>query len=168
MTESENRTTGQGGDRGSMEHGGPDGVHTATLSRGRVLFGVLVLLTVAVVLAVVGIVPRMSARTRLADDTNALAAPNVMVARPTLGQPSSEVVLPGNIQAFTDTALYARTNGYLRKWYFDIGSHVRKGQLLAEIESPEVDQQLTQAQADLATAQATAGNAQTNAKRYSD
>jgi RND family efflux transporter MFP subunit len=68
--------------------------------------------------------------------------------------------------AYTDTSLYARTDGYLSKWYFDIGAHVRQGQLLAIISSPEVDKQLLQARADLATSEATAGLAKTNAGRY--
>ncbi len=85
-----------------------------------------------------------------------------------MGQPSQEVVLPGNIYAYQDSPLYARTSGYLKKWYFDIGGHVKEGQLLAIIESPEIDQQLMQAKADLATAEANAGNAQIQSKRYQD
>ncbi len=81
---------------------------------------------------------------------------------------SEEVVLPGNIFAYVDSPIFARTNGYLKKWYFDIGAHVKKGQLLAEIESPEVDQQLPQAKADLLTAEANAKYAQTNLGRYQD
>jgi RND family efflux transporter MFP subunit len=129
---------------------------------------ILVLLIVAVILAAIGIIPRMRARTTLQDQTNALAAPDVNVAKPVLGQPSQEVVLPGNIFAYTDSPIYARTSGYLKKWYFDIGANVKQGQLLAVIESPEVDQQLAQAKADLATAQATAGNAKTQSTRYQD
>src|SRR6476661_1461608 len=72
------------------------------------------------------------------------------------------------MQAFTDAAIYARTNGYLRKWYVDIGAHVRTGQVLADIDTPEVDQQLEQARADLATAEANARLAQTTAERYRD
>ena len=77
-------------------------------------------------------------------------------------------MLPGNIQAFVDAPIYARTNGYLKRWYFDIGSHVKQGQLLAEIESPEVDQQLSQAQADLGTATANLHLSQITANRFSD
>jgi RND family efflux transporter MFP subunit len=157
------------------DHGGGHGeqhAHDAAdvkpVSRGRVITVAVVMLLVAVVLVVVGIFTRVRANHQVADDTNSLAEPTVLVAKPTRGQPAQEVILPGNIQAFTDSPIYARTNGYLKKWYFDIGAHVRKGQLLAEIESPEIDQQLAQARADLATAEANAGNAQTNAKRYSD
>jgi len=74
--------------------------------------------------------------------------------------------LPGNSYAYTDAPLYARTDGYLSKWYFDIGAHVRQGQLLAIISSPEVDKQLLQARADLTTAEANAGLAKTNSSRY--
>jgi RND family efflux transporter MFP subunit len=76
--------------------------------------------------------------------------------------------LPGNIQAFVDAPIYARTNGYLKRWYFDIGSHVKQGQLLAEIESPEVEQQLSQAQADLGTATENLHLSQITSNRFSD
>jgi len=71
----------------------------------------------AAVLAVMGIVPRLMARTALQQQTDTLAAPDVLLAKPQLGQPSQEVVLPGNVQAFTDSPIYARTSGYLKKWY---------------------------------------------------
>ena len=77
-----------------------------------------------------------------------------------------EVVLPGNAQAYVATPIYARTNGYLKSWNFDIGAHVKAGQLLAVIETPEVDRQLDQARADMATAQANYDLAQTTAARY--
>ena len=79
---------------------------------------------------------------------------NVSVVHPKLGAPADELVLPGNIEAFTDTPVYARTDGYLKRWYMDIGARVKAGQLLAEIETPEIDQQLWQARAQLETAQA--------------
>ncbi|HTZ88723.1 MAG TPA: efflux RND transporter periplasmic adaptor subunit [Alloacidobacterium sp.] len=136
--------------------------------RGGAITFLIVILVAAAILAVTGIIPRLRARTRLQAATNALAAPDVLVAKPQMGTPSEEVVLPGNIFAYVDSPIYARTSGYLRKWYFDIGAHVRKGQLLAEIESPEVDQQLSQAKADLLTAQANAKYAQTTSSRYQD
>jgi len=138
------------------------------LSTGRALVLLLVVVAVAAVLAATGIIGRIHARTKVEDNTNALAAPTVIVNPPAHGQPQQEIILPGNLQAFTDSPIYARTDGYLKKWYFDIGAHVRKGQLLAEIESPEVDQQLAQAQADLATAQTNAANAHTQANRYQE
>ncbi len=87
---------------------------------------------------------------------------------PKMGAPGNEVILPGDIQAFQDSPIYARTNGYLKKWYVDIGAHVKAGQLLAEIETPEVDQQLDQAKADLNTAQANYQLSQITAQRYQD
>jgi RND family efflux transporter MFP subunit len=92
--------------------------------------------------------------------------PTVAVARPTRGEAAQEIVLPGSIQAFADSPIYARTNGYLRKWYVDIGTRVKAGQLLADIDTPEVDSQLDQARADLATADANARLALTTAERY--
>jgi RND family efflux transporter MFP subunit len=110
----------------------------------------------------------LRSRRALAAETNEQAAPTVLVIQPKRGAPSQEILLPGNIQAFVDAPIYARTNGYLKRWYFDIGSHVKQGQLLAEIESPEVDQQLSQAQADLGTAAANLNLSQITADRYAD
>jgi RND family efflux transporter MFP subunit len=126
----------------------------------------IIMLTVATAIAIFGIILRVRARTVLAIQNQELAAPTVLTAPPIPGEPASEIALPGNVQAFVDSPVYARTSGYLHKWYFDIGARVRKGQLLAEIESPEVDRQLLQARADLATAEANASNAQTTAVRY--
>jgi RND family efflux transporter MFP subunit len=138
------------------------------LSGVRAAFLLVGLLIVAAALAIMGIVPRLKARTTLQAETEALAVRDVLVAPPTLGQPSNEIVLPGNVQAFTDSPIYARTSGYLKKWFFDIGARVKKGQRLAIIASPEVDQQLATAQAELATARATARNAQIQSARYRD
>src|SRR5262245_1537932 len=114
----------------------------------------------------------VSTRTRalgvVTQETREMAVPTVAVVTPTRGAPQEEIVLPGTMQAFTDAPIYTRTNGYLKKWYVDIGTHVRAGQLLAEIDTPELDQQLQQARADLATAQANARLAQTTAERYRD
>jgi len=136
------------------------------VSGRKALLLLFVLLIAAVLIAVLGIVPRLRARTKLQQQTDALAAPSVVVEKPKMGQPSQEIVLPGNIEAYTDSGIYARTDGYLKKWYFDIGARVRRGQLLAVIESPEVDQELAQAKADLATAEANASNAKIQATRY--
>ena len=97
---------------------------------------------------------RALAEESLARSTLEAAVPSVNVIHPQAGAPNREIALPGYTQAFTDTPVYARTSGYLETWHFDIGAHVRKGELLAEIETPEVDQQLRQARADLATAEA--------------
>jgi len=112
----------------------------------------------AIVAAVViaGIVPRVRARATLRSETNQLAVPAVSLVQPKRASTGQEILLPANVQAFKDAPIYARTNGYLRKWYFDIGGRVKAGQLLADIDTPEVEQQLRQARADLATAEANA------------
>jgi RND family efflux transporter MFP subunit len=137
-------------------------------SRVRAAVIAVVLLVVVAVLVITGIVPRLRASRALAAETNELAAPTVLVVQPKPGAPSQEIVLPGNIEAFVDSPIFARTNGYLKRWYFDIGSHVKQGQLLAEIEAPEVDHELSQAQADLGTAMANAHLSEITANRYSD
>ena len=138
------------------------------LSGRKALLLVTGLIGAAVVIAILGIVPRVRARTTLQQQTDALAAPDVLVAPPKLGKVGQEVVLPGNVQAFTDAPIFARTSGYLKSWSFDIGAHVKKGQRLAVIASPEVDQQLQQAKADVATAKANSKYAETQSTRYQD
>src|SRR6202030_2322564 len=109
---------------------------------------------------------RAVAESRLTQRTEEAAIPTVAVVFPQEGAPTQEIVLPGNTQAFSDAPIYARTSGYLKRWYFDIGAHVQKGQLLAEIETPEVDQQLQQARAELDTAQANLNIAKITATRW--
>jgi RND family efflux transporter MFP subunit len=101
-----------------------------------------------------GIHDRHAKAARLSQVTREASILTVSVVHPTPGSQADDLVLPGNVQAFTETPIYSRTNGYLKKWYFDIGSHVRQGQLLAEIETPEVDQQLNQSRAELERIQA--------------
>jgi RND family efflux transporter MFP subunit len=123
---------------------------------------------IVVAIVVSGILPRIHARAALDKETAEMAIPTVSVVRPKRGAPVQEVVLPANVQAYIDAPIYARTNGYLKRWYADIGAHVKAGQLLADIETPEVDQQLRQARADLATAQANLNLSQITANRYED
>jgi RND family efflux transporter MFP subunit len=113
-----------------------------------------------------GVLPRLAATAALKKETQALNIPTVAVMQPKPGDATQELVLPGNVQAFLDTPIYARTNGYVKKWYVDIGARVKAGQLLAEIDTPEVDDQLQQARADLATAQANYNLAETTAERW--
>jgi RND family efflux transporter MFP subunit len=158
------------------DNGEPKDRHSAAVSpdkprkgtRGRSVAILVIAVVVIGLLVISGIVPRLKSRKALAAETNELAAPTVLVIQPKRGAPSQEILLPGNIQAFVDAPIYARTNGYLKRWYFDIGSHVKQGQLLAEIESPEVDQQLSQAQADLGTATENLHLSQITANRFSD
>lgn len=138
------------------------------VSARAVLLGFVVLLVVACLLGAAGILARMHSDTVLARQTRALAAPTVGVAPPKPGAPVDSFILPGNVTAFTDAPIYARVDGYLTHWYYDIGARVQKGALLAVISAPEVDQQLAQAQADLATAQTNAKNARVQADRYSN
>ncbi|HEY6412039.1 MAG TPA: efflux RND transporter periplasmic adaptor subunit [Edaphobacter sp.] len=137
-------------------------------SRVRAVVMVVIALVVVAVLVITGIVPRLRASKALAAETGRLAAPTVLVVQPKVGAPSQEIVLPGNIEAFVDSPIFARTNGYLKRWYFDIGSHVKQGQLLADIESPEIDHELSQAQADLGTALANERLSEITANRFSD
>src|SRR5580704_2724525 len=130
-----------------------------------VVIAILVVIIVAGVV-VMGVVPRLRAKAALRTETTNLAIPTVVVIHPKHGDPEQEIVLPGNIQAFEDAPIYARTNGYLKKWYVDIGANVKPGQLLAEIETPEVDQQLQVARADLNTAQANMNLSKITADRY--
>jgi RND family efflux transporter MFP subunit len=140
---------------------------TSGRSSGRLLSTLLIVVALLVVLVVRGILARTHAEASLAQATERSSDVVVRTVHPHTGSPSLELVLPGNIEAFSDTPIYARTDGYVRRWYADIGAHVRAGQLLAEIETPELDQQLAQAQADLSTAEANANNARINAERYS-
>jgi RND family efflux transporter MFP subunit len=147
------------------EHGGASMPRSSVSGRTAIIVIVL-LLIVGAIIAIAGILHRQDARRALAAETNALAAPDVLLSKAKSAAPNSEIVLPGNIYAYEDAPIYARTTGYLSHWYFDIGAHVHKGQLLAVISSPEVDQQLLQARADLATAESNAGYAKSTAKRY--
>ena len=137
------------------------------MNKGPVI-GASVLLVLAVGAAYEGITTRAKALSDITRETQERAVPAVAVTQPERGLSQEEIVLPGTMQAFTDAPIFARTNGYLRKWYADIGTHVRAGQLLAEIETPEVDQQLDQARADLNTAQANFDLSAITATRYED
>ena len=159
MTDRQGNGIAQAG-RGFTPSDGPRSNHGA-------LVAVVVLIVVAGIV-IAGIVPRLKAKAALRIETYDLAVPTVNVIHPKLGAPQTEIVLPGNIQAFIDSPIYARTNGYLKKRYVDIGAHVKAGQLLADIETPEVDQQLDQARADLNTAQANYHLSEITASRYRD
>jgi len=138
------------------------------LSGTKALLGLGLFVILAVVIVAVLLFPRLRAKGALERRTNELAVPAVTVERPQPGETSQEIVLPGNMFAYVDSPIYARTDGYLEKWYFDIGAHVKKGQLLATIASPEVDQQLAQAKAELATAVSNSRYAKQQAQRYTE
>jgi RND family efflux transporter MFP subunit len=129
----------------------------------------LVLAIAAIVVAALlgsGIWSRVKASTTLHAETAQAALTAVSVVSPKQIAPADEIILPGNVQPFITSPIYSRTNGYLKKWYFDIGAHVKKGQLLAVIETPEVDQQLQQARSNLLTAQANLELASVTKNRY--
>lgn len=123
------------------------------------------LIAVAALLAS-GIWSRVRAGRALSVETAQAALPAVSVVSPKQTAPAQEIILPGNVQPFISSPVYARTNGYLRKWYFDIGARVKKGQLLAVIETPEVDQQLEQSLSNLNTAKANLALAEITKNRY--
>jgi RND family efflux transporter MFP subunit len=135
--------------------------------RSRRAWLVLALAVIAVAaLLVSGIWSRVKAQSALRAETVQAAIPAVSVVSPKRTAPADEIILPGNVQPFITSPIYARTNGYLKKWYFDIGAHVKQGQLLAVIETPEVDQQLEQARSNLLTAQANLELASITKTRY--
>src|SRR5713226_8229248 len=138
-----------------------------TAGKGGRLFKVL--LAVVLLLVILGAATLLQRRAEyrtLAKETETLAIQTVGVIHPSLELGQEDLVLPGAMQAFVEAPIYARTNGYLSKWYHDIGSRVQKGELLADIDTPEVDQQLSQARADLSTAQANAHLSEITSSRY--
>ena len=145
-------------------HGQP-----APRSAGKSLFVAFFLIVIAlVVTGAILLILRRGEYQTLAKNTETLAVPTVAVIHP-IPEPGDEnLVLPGTMQAYVESPIYARTNGYLKKWYFDIGSRVNKGDLLADIDTPEIDQQLSQARADLNTFKANENLSQITATRYTD
>jgi len=123
---------------------------------------------IALTLATVGVAARLINRAELRDRAENASIPTVAVVAVKLAPPTQDLVLPGTVEAWADAPLHARTNGYLKKWNYDIGASVKAGDVLAEIETPEVDQQTRQAEADLAQAQANAQLAKSTADRWQD
>ena len=153
----------------SAVHGSEQLEHeTSKVSPRSLVFLIIVVLTILVAIAAFGILHRVHASNELTKYTDTISAPPVSVQLPVMQQSANEIVLPGNIQAYALAPIYARTTGYVKAWYHDIGSHVNKGDLLAIIETPELDQELAQAKADLATAQSNATIAKTTSERYKD
>ena len=135
------------------------------LGRAPIIGVVLAALLLAILIAA-GMRSRVHAEETLSNTSQQNSVFSVEVTTPTQGAGPLEITLPANTQAYIDTPIYARTNGYLRKWYADIGTRVHRGQILAEIETPELDQQVQQAKSDLATAQANQEIAQITAERW--
>jgi len=133
----------------------------------RIILGIVVVALLAFGV-IRGIRTRIAAAASVKQQTIDMSVATVSVVHPKRGAPQDEIILPGNIQAFIVSPIYARTSGYLKKWYVDIGGRVKTGDLLAEIETPEVDKQLDQARADLATAEANLSLAQSTMSRWQD
>jgi RND family efflux transporter MFP subunit len=132
---------------------------------GGVLLSLAAAALAVAMVVIFGIHSRTLAASRLVEATDQAAIPTVNLVHPQPATRAQDLVLPGNTQAFIDSPIYARTNGYLNRWYVDIGARVRKGELLAEIETPELDQQLRQAKAELATAEANVNLSRITAER---
>ena len=139
---------------------------TKTLSRRRLLMIALVALTITGGVAAYGIIQRAHSAAQAAQWTDQQAIPTVALARLRRGPGVRKVTLPGTIQAYYRAAIYARVSGYLQSWQADIGAHVKGGQLLASIDTPDLDQEFAQAKADLATATANAQLAAVTAERW--
>ena len=133
---------------------------------GRGWLTAVVIVAVFAGLLVSGILERMHASAALRAETAEVAVPTISVVSPQRAAPSQEIVLPGNVQPYVTAPIFSRTNGYLLAWYFDIGAHVKKGQLLAVISTPEVDQQLGQSRSNLSTAEANLRLAEITKNRY--
>ncbi len=132
----------------------------------RALFIVAAILLLLIAGALVSMLIRMRDSRVLAEETQRESIPTVAVIHPTAESPDEELILPGTMQAYEESPIYARTSGYLLRWYKDIGSRVTKGELLADIDTPEVDQELLQARANRQQILAALDLAKINADRY--
>jgi len=151
----------------TMAEGSPTANGGGTGQRAQKHWLALAIAVIAVAgLLIFGIWSRVRARTALNTETAQAALTAVSVVSPKQTTPAEEIILPGNVQPYISSPIYARTNGYLKKWYFDIGAHVKQGELLALLETPEVDQQLQQARSNLLTAQANLELASITKTRY--
>jgi RND family efflux transporter MFP subunit len=152
-------------DNALHQYPGSDVATTPFRSRRSWIVAGAILLVFAGILAY-GIFSRLRHAVTVRAETTQMSLPSVAIATPEGSAPLQEIVLPGNVQPFTSAPIYARTNGYLKTWYADIGAHVKKGQLLAVIETPEVDQQLQQSRSNLATSEANLALSEITKTRY--
>lgn len=162
----ERKDRGPGTDQGPSTNQ-PRGQHAAEEHpRSRLFLVLVVVVILLVVAAVFTLLQRRSQYQALAKETEARAIPTVSVVHPIAASDAEDLVLPSTMQAYVESPIYARTSGYLKKWYHDIGTRVSKGELLADIDTPEIDQQLAQSRAELGTAQANQNLSQITATRY--
>src|SRR4029077_11291884 len=145
----------------------PPAQHHAAPAKKSGLFAIIVL-AILMVAGAFAVVRRFTERGALAKETERLAIPTVGVIKPSTDSAADQLVLPAQLQAYVESAIYARTNGYLLRWTRDIGSQVKKGELLAEIDTPEVDQELSQAQAARQQAEAQLQLAKSTAERWTN
>jgi len=166
MNNQDGTNTDMSSSAGTPAHGGSLTAPPARgLTRGTWI-GLIVVVLVLAAVVVFGIASRSRDKSVLETENQQASISTVEIIHPSGSSVSDEIALPGNTQAYVDTPIYSRTSGYLKAWYFDIGTHVRKGQLMAVIETPELDQQLQVAQADLKSSQANLDLAETTAARY--
>ena len=161
--------TGLTADPRAATHPHPDPGHALPAPRRSTTGIWILLLVLAIVLGTgiaIGILSRAHTEHTLEQTTSQAAVLSVSTVHPTVTGTASEIALPGNTMAFNDTPIYARTSGYLKQWFTDIGAHVHKGELMATIESPEVDEQLQEAQANVKSAEADLALANTTSERY--
>jgi RND family efflux transporter MFP subunit len=137
-------------------------------NKSRLFVFLVVCVLALLVLGAFTLLQRRTQYRALANETEKMAVPTVSVVHPTAEPGQEDLVLPSTTQAYVESPIYARTNGYLKKWYHDIGSRVRQGELLADIDTPEVDQQLSQARADLQTSKANEDLSKITAARYQE
>lgn len=140
----------------------------APKKKSRLFLFLILFVIVLVVIGALTLLQRRSQYKALANETEKLAVPTVAVIHPTIEPSQEDLVLPSTLQAYVESPIYARTTGYLKKWYHDIGTRVRQGELLADIDAPEVDQQLSQARADLGTSQANENLSRITARRFEE
>jgi RND family efflux transporter MFP subunit len=144
----------------------PSDPSTPGISRRKLRIAGILAVIVALAIVIIGLISRASGNARLREWTDTQAVPTVAVVAPAPAGDSGTLDLPGRLEAYSRAPLYARVSGYLKSWKVDIGAKVKAGDLLAEIEAPDLDQQLLQAKATLGTAQANSSLAQTTAKRW--
>jgi RND family efflux transporter MFP subunit len=153
-------------DDGRPENGRPSDPGPAPAGRAKILIGAVLL--VLITAGVVTFLNRKSESDALAKETEAVSVPTVAVVQPQAEPGNDELVLPGNLQAFEESPIFARTNGYLLRWYKDIGSKIQKGELLAAIDTPEIDQELSQARASREQVRSALGLAKISADRWAN
>ena len=153
-------------DDGRPENGRPSDPGPAPAGRAKILIGAVLL--VLITAGVVTFLNRKSESDALAKETEAVSIPTVAVVQPQAEPGNDELVLPGNLQAFEESPIFARTNGYLLRWYKDIGSKIQKGELLAAIDTPEIDQELSQARASREQVRSALELARISAERWTN